>query len=195
MRRAMTWAVAIATTIGIALVTPAGAQVSSQAQMSGAAQAASSAAYCGIGWGSLDKSGRGHGPGLLRNIRAGQHTCYDRLVFDIADGAAGYQARYVPGVTAEATGDPVPLRGGAFLQIIFYVPLSDQSEIGYTPANRSEVVDVSGWRTFRQVADAGQFEGQVTIGLGVRARLPFRVFTLDGPGDTSRLVVDVAHRW
>ena len=38
-------------------------------------------------------------------------------------------------------------------------------------------------------------ESQATIGLGVRARLPFRVFTLTGPGSGSRLVVDVAHRW
>ena len=40
---------------------------------------------------------------------------------------------------------------------------------------------------------AGSFEGQTTIGLGVRARLPFRVFVLAGPGSGSRLVVDVAH--
>jgi hypothetical protein len=33
------------------------------------------------------------------------------------------------------------------------------------------------------------------IGLGVRARLPFRVFALAGPGGGSRLVIDVAHRW
>ena len=42
---------------------------------------------------------------------------------------------------------------------------------------------------------AGSFEGYTSIGLGVRARLPFRVFMLDGPGTSSRLVVDVAHRW
>lgn len=42
---------------------------------------------------------------------------------------------------------------------------------------------------------AGTFEGYTSLGLGVRARLPFRVFALDGPGDGSRLVVDVAHRW
>ena len=34
--------------------------------------------------------------------------------------------------------------------------------------------------TFRQVAWAGSFEGQTTLALGVRARLPFRVFTLAG---------------
>jgi hypothetical protein len=49
--------------------------------------------------------------------------------------------------------------------------------------------------TFRQVVFDGTFEGQTQIGLGVRARLPFRVFTLAGPGGGSRLVIDVAHRW
>jgi hypothetical protein len=57
------------------------------------------------------------------------------------------------------------------------------------------VTDISGYQTFRQVAYAGSFEGYTSIGLGVRARLPFRVFTLDGPGSGSRLVVDVAHFW
>lgn len=33
------------------------------------------------------------------------------------------------------------------------------------------------------------------LGLGVRARLPFRAFALAGPGGGTRLVVDVAHRW
>ena len=47
----------------------------------------------------------------------------------------------------------------------------------------------------RQVAWAGSFEGQTTIGLGVRARLPMRAFVLNGPGDGLRVVVDVAHRW
>jgi hypothetical protein len=45
------------------------------------------------------------------------------------------------------------------------------------------------------VASAGSFEGYTSLGLGVRARLPFQVFTLDGPGSGSRLVVDVAHFW
>ena len=65
----------------------------------------------------------------------------------------------------------------------------------YTPANRDEAVNVAGFQTFRQVAFAGTFEAVTQIGLGVRARLPFRVFTLDEPGNGSRLVIDVAHRW
>jgi len=71
----------------------------------------------------------------------------------------------------------------------------DAGHSTYNPANRKALTNVRGYRTFRQVADAGSFEGETTIGLGVRARLPFRVFTLTGPGTTSRIVVDVAHRW
>jgi hypothetical protein len=53
-----------------------------------------------------------------------------------------------------------------------------------------ELVNVTGYRTFRQVAWAGSYEGESTVGLGTRARLPFRVFILPG-----HLVVDVAHAW
>ena len=42
----------------------------------------------------------------------------------------------------------------------------------------------------RQVKLAGDFEGQVTFGLGLRARKGFRVFRLTQP---TRVVIDVAH--
>ena len=65
----------------------------------------------------------------------------------------------------------------------------------YDPPAGQRMLDVAGYRTFREVTWAGSFEGQSTAGLGVRARLPFRVMVLDGPGTSSRVVVDVAHRW
>jgi len=51
---------------------------------------------------------------------------------------------------------------------------------------------VSGFPVFRSVVWAGSFEGVTSLGLGVRARLPFRVFTLTNP---TRVVVDVARSW
>ena len=66
----------------------------------------------------------------------------------------------------------------------------------YVPANRREVIDVSGYRTLRQVAWANSFEGQTTLGVGVRARLPFRVLTTyDAATNRSKVIVDVAHTW
>ncbi|HEY7430450.1 MAG TPA: hypothetical protein VH641_06930, partial [Streptosporangiaceae bacterium] len=56
------------------------------------------------------------------------------------------------------------------------------------------LVNVTGFKAFRQVVGAGSFEKITSIGLGVRVkRLPFQVFRLAGPGNHSRLVVDVAH--
>ena len=46
--------------------------------------------------------------------------------------------------------------------------------------------NVAGFSTFRSVVNAGSFEGQTTYGLGVRARLPFRVFTIDGRARPDR---------
>jgi hypothetical protein len=95
-------------------------------------------------------------------------------------------------VINDPRGDVLPLRGGAFLQIVL------QSPAQLATACPDELVDVTGYRTFRQVALAGNFEGVTSLGLGVRARLPFRVFTLAGiPGDAdgTRVVLDVAHSW
>ncbi|MGH8910844.1 MAG: AMIN-like domain-containing (lipo)protein [Egibacteraceae bacterium] len=153
-------------------------------------------AICGITWGSGGKSAEPMVTSPIVGVRAGQHQCYDRLVVDLAGPAPGYRVEYVPQVTQEGSGNEVPLRGGAKLRIVVLAPGYDVATGTPTfPATASELVDVRDYQTFRQVTGAGSFEGQTTIGLGVRARLPFRVFTLDGPGVSSRLVIDVAHRW
>jgi hypothetical protein len=151
--------------------------------------------YCGIRWGSLAKQAAPTGSSQLTGVRAGQHACFDRLVLDLSGRGGFYDVRYVDQVTQDGSGFVVPLRGGARLQIVSAPAYDASGRPTYRPANPAELVGVAGWRTFRQVAYAGSFEGQSTIGLGVRARLPFRVFTLDGPGTGSRLVIDVAHLW
>jgi hypothetical protein len=126
-------------------------------------------------------------------VRAGRHACFDRLVLD---GASFARVRYVDAVRADGSGEIVALRGGARLEIV--TARADDVETGaptYSPADPLELVDVAGWTTLRQVAFAGSFEGQTTVGAGVRARLPFRVFTLTTAGSDPRVVIDVAHRW
>jgi hypothetical protein len=160
-----------------------------------AVPAQAAAPYCGITWGSLAKSGPTSLPvpgAAVGALRAGRHDCYDRLVLDVhgATSMGTWRAEYVSGVTEDPSGRTVALRGGAFLQI----------SVGATQGYQSsrELVPVTGFTTFRQVASAGSFEGVTSIGLGVRARLPFRVLTMTGiPGSTNgvRVVVDVAHAW
>jgi hypothetical protein len=159
--------------------------------MAPAVAAAAPAAYCGITWGSGAKTASPTTAANLVGLRAGRHDCYDRLVFDANGPVDGYWVTYVDNMTEDPTGNPVPLRGGAKLSVSVNAPSYDAAgNPTYTYANRAELVDVTGYQTFRQVAWAGSFEGTTTVGLGVRARLPFRVFTQPG-----RVVVDVAHFW
>ena len=182
MKKFQVWLAAVLMAVGLGLVAP------------GPASAATS--YCGLVWGSLEKSNASLGRAPMVNVRTGQHYCFDRLVVDLNGPGGGYSTRYVPAVAEDGSGRLVPLRGQAFLQVIVQNPAyDDNGNPTYKPANNVELSNVSGYQTFRQVAYAGSFEGQTTLGLGVRARLPFRVFTLDGPGSGSRLVIDVAHFW
>jgi hypothetical protein len=127
------------------------------------------AATCpAINWGSLPKDAATMGTGEIDTVRTGQHDCYDRLVLDIDGPPAGYNVRYVDQVTADGSGFPVVVPGGARLQVIAR-------------------------HTFRSVVYAGSFEGQTTYGLGVRSRVPFRVFTISG--GHGRIVIDTAHHW
>lgn len=159
--------------------------------------AASAGSHCtATQWGSLPENAPPMVTSPITGVRAGQHGCFDRLVVDLDGPASGYRVEYVPEVTQDGSGRVIPLRGGANLQIVVRAPAYDVTTGEPTfPATKPELVDVSGFQTFRQVGGAGSFEGQTTIGLGVRARLPFRVFTLAGPDLASRVVIDVAHRW
>lgn len=160
------------------------------------ADASKTTTTCPSGWGSLPEASSYRGAGQLTNVRTGQHDCFDRIVFDVKGKPSWHRVQYVQNVYTSGQGALVPLRGGAKLEIILSVPsYDDAGNSTYVPANPKELTNVSGFRTFRQVAAAGSFEGETAIGLGVRARLPFRVSSLAGPGDTSRIVVDVAHNW
>ena len=150
---------------------------------------AATSPYCGIAWGSLQKSSPLTTQRPVTTLRAGQHACFDRLVIDLGKGAGGvgYAVRYVDAVRGPS-GLPVAVTGGAKIQVTINASAT-------TRVPPSGVVDYSGWSTFRQVRWVSSFEGYTDFGLGVRARLPMRVFTLASADGGQRLVIDVANRW
>ncbi|MGY1615813.1 hypothetical protein ACI797_03640 [Geodermatophilus sp. SYSU D00691] len=159
---------------------------------------AATAPYCGITWGSTAEGDLPVQPAAgatITDVRSGQHACFDRLVLEVAGPAPDYRVEYVSQVTADGSGAVVPLRGGAYLQVTAGAVAYDRYGRPTFGPIGPELVDVAGYRTFRQATYAGSFEGLTTLGVGVRARLPFRVFVLDGPGTGHRLVLDVAHAW
>lgn len=163
----------------------------------GAASASDPVPYCGITWGSLPKLQDATSTAALVDARTGQHDCYDRVVFDFQGPVTGYDVSYVDQVWSQGRGDPLPVAGGARLGVHLKAPAYDlqTGRSTYPHSTGDHVADLSGYRTLRDVVYGGSFEGSTTFGVGTRARLPFRVFTLAGPGTGSRIVVDVAHQW
>ena len=126
--------------------------------------------------------------GSITGVRAGRHTCYDRLVIDVAGKIDGYEVQYYPKRTTSNT-------EFAHLQINVDAAMIDPTgNLTFGTENNFVLTGFSKYRTFRAVSGGGLMKNSI-ISLDVRARLPFRVFTLDGPDRGSRLVVDVAHRW
>jgi hypothetical protein len=159
---------------------------------------AGTAVACATGWGSGDKTAPSGSYKPLENIRTGRHECFDRMVFDVKGGTGAdgvrFDVRYVDALHQDGSGDPVPIGGGAILDIRVGAPSYDHEagEPTYPGKARQPLpgVNVSGYKTFRDTRYAASFEGDTQIGLGVRARLPFRVFQSDG-----HVIVDVAHSW
>jgi hypothetical protein len=165
---------------------------------SAAAVTASAAAtpYCGMTWGSLPKVNDTMSPAALGDVRTGRHDCYDRVVFDFNAPASGYHVAYADHVYSQGKGDVLNVAGGAQLSVVLLANAYDfQTGAPTFPHGSGPVANVTGYRTLRDVVYGGTFEGYTTFGVGVRARLPFRVFALTGPGSHSRIVLDIAHRW
>ncbi|WAZ19574.1 hypothetical protein STRCI_000634 [Streptomyces cinnabarinus] len=161
------------------------------------AATASAATACPTGWGSLAEVRSTATTTPLKNIRTGRNACYDRMVVDLPGAGRaglGYSVRYVAKLYQDGSGRPIPVAGGAVLEVRVAAPAYDHETGAPTYPGRVgrplPGVDLTGYRTFRDTRFGGSFEGETLVGLGVRARLPFRVLVL-----TDRIVVDVAHNW
>ncbi|MFF8974556.1 hypothetical protein [Streptomyces sp. NPDC014995] len=174
-------------TLGVAVVPAEAAPVA----------APRAAVVCPTGWGSLDKTYPASSAEPVRNVRTGRHDCYDRMVIDIPGAGSetlGYSVRYVDRIYQDGSGQYIPVAGGAVLEVRVHAPSYDPETGEPTYAGRPgrplPGVNLTGYSTFRDARFVGSFEGDTQIGLGVRARLPFRVLRL-----ADHLVIDVAHTW
>ena len=141
----------------------------------------------GTSTGPIEESDSSGHP-LLVAVRAGRQKNADRLVFEFRGGRPGYRVEYVQRLFEDGSGRPVRLRGRAIVQVLVR-PAAAHDDTG-RPTFPGPPPDGTDFAAFRQIADAGDFEGQLTWGIGVAARTPVRVLRLDGP---SRVAVDVLH--
>ena len=106
----------------------------------------------------------------------------------------------MPVVTVDGSGAPVPVKGGAALEVVVRGPVQGTDNQGHQPwvspptlgQDLVAPAKLADWASLQQVAFAGSFEGQTTVAVGLRERRPFRVWISSEP-HYRRVVLDIAH--
>jgi len=126
---------------------------------------------------------------VITGIRPGKHPeCkYDRMVLDISGAMPAYEIRYVSQVTADPSGKSVTVPGGgsSFL-LITLQPVQAHTDAGASMITTNSVA--LGYPMLKGYAVTGDFEGTVSIALGLAKTVQVRAGELSG-----RLYVDVAY--
>ncbi|MFI7576537.1 hypothetical protein [Micromonospora sp. NPDC049497] len=127
----------------------------------------------------------------LVEVRVGDHPAenFSRITFAFRGPTPPYQVAYVAGIEQDGSGDPVVLPGTAFLAVRF------QQAQAHDEAGRSTLVAAPprtiGYPTLLGWAPAGDFEGQVSVGLGLSGRWPVRLAESTRPDGIHVVSVDV----
>jgi hypothetical protein len=123
---------------------------------------------------------------VITAIRTGTHPeCgYDRIVFNIRGPVPGYDIRYVPKGAAAAAG-PVRAFPGRWCLLITIHPAQGHSRSGASTIARLSAD--TGYPELRGYAVNGDFDGVLSVAVGLAKPAAFRVGRLAG-----RLYVDVA---
>lgn len=130
-----------------------------------------------------------HAVALLTDVRAAKHEHFDRVVFELGEGAApGYHLEYIDRPVRQCgSGEVTAVAGDAWLEVRLEPANAHTSAGDPTLGAREQKVSLEVLRELEQTCD---FEAQVTWVLGLAKPNRYRVLTLNDP---LRLVVDIEH--
>jgi hypothetical protein len=124
----------------------------------------------------------------VRAVRVARQDGFDRVVLELGGtGTPGWDVRWVDAATDQAKGDPVPVSGGAVLQVSV-TGAGYPYDTGVAEVPSRVPVRGAGTRDVTEVVPMGTFEGTTQVVVGAAARTPFRVYALTSP---TRIVLDV----
>jgi len=128
-------------------------------------------------------------PAILKEVRAGRHQNFDRVVFEFeGDSVPGYRVEYLQKPARDCgPGEVVPITGDRSL-LIAILPAQAHSESGVsTISNRHQT---PGYPVIKEMKLICDFEAHLEWLMGVGWPSRYRVLELSSP---ARLVVDVTH--
>jgi hypothetical protein len=122
---------------------------------------------------------------VLTGVRYAEHSRdgYDRIVFDLGGALPGYSVKYVSQVRADPSGKPVSVPGHRHLLVVMN-PAQAHRDDGTATVTGIHHIDLP---TLKSYAVVGDYEGYVSVALGLDHVAGFRVGELPG-----RLYIDLA---
>lgn len=128
---------------------------------------------------------------VMAYVRSARHAGFDRVVFEfLGDQLPIYKIEYVDKPVEQcASGDEIPLRGDAFLSVLFTAAQAHAPEGDATipMKDRTQSPNLPIINDLKLICD---FEGEVEWVMGNSAPNKYRVLELKDP---TRLVVDIKH--
>ena len=139
--------------------------------------------------GVTDEKNTIDGAALLSAVRTGQQENFDRIVFEFAgEELPSYHVEYLDKpVRSCGSGDVVPLKGDAWLEIRF-TPANAHNEHGEPTVKTREMTP--NHKVVKELKATCDFEAEVEWVAGVASPNKYRVLELKSP---TRLVVDIKH--
>lgn len=130
---------------------------------------------------------------VLLDVRVGAHPDegFDRVTLEF-DALPGYEIGYEPSIVYDGSGEPVDLSGEAFLQLVFN-PAQAHDDSGEPTLDDPPVepVDV-GYAALDSYVLNGDFEGYVSVGLGLTGKVGFQVGSFQQDDGDHVVHVDLA---
>jgi hypothetical protein len=123
----------------------------------------------------------------LTDIRVGRHDTYDRIVLDLCGASPSVNHQFVDQLVEDGSGRPVVIPGNVFLQVTAQ-PAAAHDDAGNPTYTGPRQFTTPSLANVRAVALTGDFEGVLSVGLGMDHRSWVNVFTLNSP---TRVVIDV----
>jgi hypothetical protein len=125
---------------------------------------------------------------LLSTVRASQHDCYERIVFDFKDeNLPEFQVAVASPPFSGSSGVPIPVAGNRFVKVRLGTTYARYPGTGNYAGPDS--IQPAGLTVIREIRLIEDFEAVVIWAIGVDADRSFRVGTLTNP---IRVYVDIA---
>ena len=127
-------------------------------------------------------------------IHVGTHPegGFDRIAFEF-EGLPGYQAGYQSKIVYDGSGLPVDIDGDAFLQLVFNPAQAHDEQGRPTLVLASNMQVRVGYPTLVAYVLNGDFEGYVSVALGLIAKVGFNIEQFRQADGDYVIYVDVAH--